>query len=88
MSVRIVKAWRPTGSKVLMYADLSFFGSLEVRGWRLLNSKDGGYFVGYPNSPVGDGKRIRQAIPTTQVLQDQVKEVLIRTYTGLGGCNG
>lgn len=83
MSVRVVKCWRPAG-KVLMYADILFSGTLETRGWRLLKDKANQYFVGYPNSPVGDGKRIRQVIPRTEELQQEIKQTLIRTYEGLG----
>lgn len=84
MVIKVVKAWRPSG-KVLLYADLLFNESLEVRGWRLLNSNAGQYFVGYPNSPVGDGKRIRQAIPRSEELQHEIKQTLISVYEGLGG---
>jgi hypothetical protein len=67
-----------------MYADILFSDVLETRGWRLLKDKTDQYFVGYPNSPVGNGTRIRQVIPRTEALQHEIKTTLIKTYEGLG----
>jgi DNA-binding cell septation regulator SpoVG len=86
MSIKIAKAYRPTGTtKVLLYADIIFFDSLETRGWRLLKNARGEFYVGYPNSPVGNGKRIRQVIPLTDELQKSISSRLIEVYEGLCG---
>lgn len=86
-NVKLVRSFFPRGDKkVLMYAHLEFFDSLEVRNWRLCkSSREGGdYYVGYPNAPPGkDNKRYRQVIPRTESLQNEILELLIRTYDAM-----
>ena len=83
-NVKLVRSFFPRGNKkVLMYAHLEFFGSLEVRNWRLCPTGDD-YYVGYPNAPLGkDGKRYRQVIPRTESLQNEILELMIRTYDAM-----
>lgn len=86
-NVKLVRSFFPRGNKkVLMYAHLEFFDSLEVRNWRLCKSdREGGdYYVGYPNAPLGkDNKRYRQVIPRTESLQNEILKLLVRTYDAM-----
>lgn len=84
--VRVFTPKKDTRKRVLMYANLEFFGLIEVKNWRLFKGDDGGYIVGYPNAPVNLAKGetpYRQVVPKDVDLQDEIKHVMITAYEGL-----
>jgi hypothetical protein len=83
--VKISKMFFPKDKtkKVLIYANLDFFGCLEVRNWRLFRGQDGKSFeIGYPNAPLVTGakKFYRQVVPTTPEIQKMIQEVMVSGY--------
>lgn len=84
-TVRVAKVFFPKDKKkkVLLYANLEFFGCLEIRNWRLFLGSDGKSFeVGYPNAPMVNGatKFYRQVIPSTPQIQKEIHDTIVGAY--------
>lgn len=63
------------------FCDISVFGSLIVKGVRVVNGEKG-LFVSMPQEEGKDGKWYNTVVPLSREIKDEIEKVVLEAYGG------
>jgi stage V sporulation protein G len=68
------------GSYMRAYADVIFNDVFLIKGFRVLTSKTGGLFVGFPSQKSKDGKFRETVEFKSEELKSEVRSAILKAY--------
>ena len=68
------------GLKTLAYADVTFGAALTVKGFRVIATKGGGLFVGYPSRKNSQGQWRETVLAIDDELKKSIRERIVEAY--------
>ena len=71
------------GGKVKAMADVEFDGQLLVKGFKIVSSKGGGVFIGYPSKRLQGGKYYELVKPLSKELKEEIREEILKACQGM-----
>ncbi len=77
--VRIFPFTTPT-SRIRAYAEVELESVLTIRGIRILESKSGGLFLGFPSQRTGDGQYRDYVILSNREFEKGFREAILDAY--------
>ena len=80
LKIEAVRIYKLNGTGTLKgFCDVSIAGAFVVKGFRIVESKDG-LFVSAPSESGGDGRRYSVFISTTSEARDEIERVVLEAY--------
>lgn len=73
-----------SGGKILAYADVTFAHALVVKGFKVIESKTGGLFVGFPSRKNKEGAWRETVIATDDELKKEIRDRVVEAYKEMG----
>lgn len=67
-------------SSLRAFADVTFDGAVLIKGFRVLASKNGGLFVGFPSQKGKDGKFHDTVEFKSDILQSNLRLAILEAY--------
>ncbi|VAX20772.1 hypothetical protein MNBD_NITROSPINAE03-1558 [hydrothermal vent metagenome] len=72
------------GGKTLAMAEITVNNALLIRGFRVIQTKSGGLFVGFPSVKGKDGKWRDQVAAIDNLAQTTIRDRIIEEYKNYG----
>ncbi len=76
------------GGRTLAMADITVNGALLLKGFRVIQSKGGGLFVGFPSVKRRDGKWRDTVAPLDKETKTMIRDRIVEAYKNYGGGPG
>ena len=67
-------------SSLRAYADVTFDNAILIKGFRVVASKNGGLFIGYPSQKGKDGMFYDLVEPKFEDLKASIRSAILETY--------
>ena len=68
------------GGKTLAMAQITIGGALAIRGFRIIEGKNGGVFVGFPSTKGKDGQWRETILPQDSQTRDTIREAIMAAF--------
>jgi len=72
------------GGKTLAMAEITVNGALLIKGFRVIQTKSGGLFVGFPCVKGKDGKWRDQVAAVDNLVKTTIRDRIIEEYKNYG----
>lgn len=73
------------GGKTLAMAEITVSGALLIKGFRVVQAKGGGLFVGFPSVKGKDGKWRDQVAAINNETKTMIRDRIVEAYKSFGG---
>jgi stage V sporulation protein G len=73
-----------TGSKVRAYAEIEIDDVLTIRGFKIVESKQGGLFIGYPSLRSNTGEYKEIVIAKSPEFASELRRSILEAYRNWG----
>lgn len=73
------------GGKTLAMAEITISGSILIKGFRVIQAKSGGLFVGFPSSKGKDGAWRETVVALDNETKTMIRDKIVEEYKQFGG---